>query len=64
MDLLSDDVTIVKPLLEPLRPTMESMLGPVNFVLLEGQYCAVDIHGNVFKVWVNPVSHQCELEQL
>jgi hypothetical protein len=64
MDLLTDDVTVVKPFLEPLRPTMEDVLGPVSLALVEGHYCAVDIHGNVFKVWVNPASKRMELEQL
>jgi hypothetical protein len=64
MDLLTDDVTVVKPLLEFLRPAIESMVGPVTFLLRQGQYVCVDFHGNVFKVWVNPASRRCELEQL
>jgi hypothetical protein len=64
MGLLTDDVTRVKPVLEVVRPAIEHMLGPVGFVLVDGHWSCTDFHGNVFKVWVNDVTHEVELEQI
>jgi hypothetical protein len=64
MDLLTDDVTHVQPVLEEMRPMIEAQIGPVGFTLFEGHYVAVDFHGQVFKVWVNVPAKRMELEQL